>query len=178
MAGHGVHRPIEAPTAWHVGVSIGSPLSGYTAALGHLILSVCPKAVLGSHQDGCVTLADQTPRARRYPVTFAIEYRHTRHQEWRSGVTRNVSASGVLFVEASSDRPLALDEAVDMRLMIPSNIAGQPATCVICSGHIARIVHEGSFDQPRTVAATIRRYRLLRTDPASSPAAHGRADIH
>jgi hypothetical protein len=109
-------------------------------------------------------LRNDVPRARRYPVTFAIEYRQGRQHEWLAGVTRNVSASGVLFIEADADQPIDIQAPIDMRLIIPSNVAGQPSTRVLCSGRVARIAPPAADDQPRTVAATIRRYRLLRGD--------------
>jgi hypothetical protein len=120
-----------------------------------------------------LTLRDDVPRARRYPVTFAIEYRRGRFHDWQIGVTRNVSASGVLFTEANADRSLAPEEAIDMRLIIPSDMPGRPATRVLCTGRVARIVPPGGSDQPRTVAATIGRYRLLRSDATSSTESAG-----
>jgi hypothetical protein len=120
--------------------------------------------LLGSLKDGLLPLRDDVPRARRYPVNFAIEYRRGRLHDWQTGVTRNVSASGVLFTEANADRALAPQEAIDMRLIIPSNTPGRPATRVLCTGRVTRIVPPGGSDQPRAVAATIGRYRLLRSD--------------
>jgi hypothetical protein len=127
-----------------------------------------------SPKDGLVTLRDDVPRARRYPVTFAIEYRRGRLHDWQIGVTRNVSASGVLFTEATADRSLAPQEAIDMRLIIPSNVDGRPATRVLCTGRVARITPPSGSDQPRTVAATIGRYRLLRGDPTSTESAESK----
>ena len=120
---------------------------------------------------------DDVPRARRYPVTFAIEYRQGRHHDWQTGVTRNVSASGVLFLEASVGLRLTPQEAIDMRLIIPSNADGQPATCVLCTGRVARIVAAAAADQPRAVAATIKRYRLLRRDEIGNISSETR-DMH
>ncbi len=114
-------------------------------------------------------LRNDVPRARRYPVTFSIEYRQGREREWLAGVTRNVSASGVLFADAHADRPLDIQTPIDMRLIIPSNVAGQPSTLILCSGRIARITAPAADDQPRIVAATIRRYRLLRGDEIDRP---------
>jgi hypothetical protein len=117
---------------------------------------------------------DIVPRARRYPVTFVIEYRQGRQHEWQTGMTRNVSASGVLFTQASADRSLTHEEAIDMRLIIPSKNAGQPATCVLCTGRIARVVPPATSDEPCTVAATIKRYRLLRGESiGGGVSAHG-----
>jgi hypothetical protein len=123
-------------------------------------------------------LRNDVPRARRYPVTFAIEYRQGRHHEWRTGLTQNVSASGVLFTEPSADRPLDTEAPIDMRLVIPSNVTGQPSTCILCSGRVARISAAGANEGRRTVAATIRRYRLRRADLVDRPTAAEKDQIN
>jgi hypothetical protein len=104
----------------------------------------------------------EVARARRYEVAFAIQYRQRRKRRWRSGVTCNVSASGVLFGEAARDRQLHLDAPLEMELTIPSEVPGGVVTRIFCSGRVARIVDPGSADQPRIIAATISRYRLRR----------------
>jgi PilZ domain len=108
----------------------------------------------------------EVPRARRYPVSFAIEYRPGNQRRWHSGVTQNVSASGVLFGEALSDRQLELGAPIDMHLIIPSEIQGHAPTRVLCVGHVIRIVDRDGDSQPRIIAATIARYRLVRGDVA------------
>ena len=110
-------------------------------------------------------LTGEVQRARRYEVAFAIHYRQRRQRDWRSGMTQNVSASGVLFGEAAGDRQLQLQlhAPLEMELTIPSNVPGGPVTRILCSGRVSRIVDPGTSDRPRIVAATIAKYRLLRT---------------
>jgi hypothetical protein len=108
-------------------------------------------------------LTGEVPRARRYQVAFTIQYRQRRRRHWRSGVTYNVSASGVLFGEAADDRRLELHAPVEMELTIPSDGQGAAVTRILCSGQVARIVDPGATDEPRVIAATIDKYRLLRT---------------
>jgi len=108
-------------------------------------------------------LTGEVPRARRYEVAFTIQYRQRKRRQWRSGVTQNVSTSGVLFGEAAGDRQLELRAPVEMELTIPSEVPGGKVTRILCSGSVARIVDPGANDQPRIVAATIVKYRLLRT---------------
>src|SRR4051812_22800259 len=107
-------------------------------------------------------LTSEAPRARRYQVAFAIQYRQGKQRGWQSGVTWNVSASGVLFGEAAGDRGLQLDAPLEMELTIPSEVPGGVVTRILCAGRVARIVEPGSSGQPRTIAATIARYRLMR----------------
>ena len=110
-------------------------------------------------------LTGEVQRARRYEVAFAIQYRQRRRRHWRSGMTQNISASGVLFGEAAGDRQLQLQlhAPLEMELTIPSNVPGGPVTRILCSGRVSRIVDPGTSDGPRSVAATIAKYRLLRT---------------
>jgi len=105
----------------------------------------------------------EVPRARRYQVAFAIRYRQREQRRWQNGVTKNVSASGVLFGEAARDRRLQLDAPLEMDLTIPSDLPGGVGTHIFCSGRVSRIVDPGVADKPRTVAATIAKYRLRRT---------------
>jgi len=107
-------------------------------------------------------LSGEVPRARRYQVAFAIQYRQRKQRRWQNGVTQNVSASGVLFGEAAGHRQLDLDAPVEMELTIPSEYPGSTVTRIFCSGRVARIVDPGSIDKPRVIAATIAKYRLLR----------------
>ena len=108
-------------------------------------------------------LTGEVQRARRYEVAFAIHYRQRRQRDWRSGMTQNISASGVLFGEAPGDGQLQLRAPLEMELTIPSNVPGGPVTRILCSGRVSRIVDPGTSDGPRSVAATIAKYRLLRT---------------
>src|SRR4051794_36771103 len=104
-------------------------------------------------------LTGEVPRARRYEVAFAIEYRQRRQRRWYTGVTRNVSASGVLFGEAAAEGELELDAPLEMELTIPSGVDGGVVTRIFCSGRVARIVDMGRVGAPRIIAATIARYR-------------------
>jgi hypothetical protein len=109
-------------------------------------------------------LTGDVPRARRYQVTFAIEYRQRTERRWQSGITHNVSASGVLFGESGGDGQLELDAPVEMELVIPTNLLGGAATRVVCTGRVTRIIESHIVDKPRVIAATISKYRLLRSD--------------
>jgi hypothetical protein len=109
-------------------------------------------------------LTGDVPRARRYQVTFAIEYRQRTERRWQSGITHNVSASGVLFGESAGDGQLQLDAPVEMELVIPTDVLGGAATRVVCTGRVTRIIESRIVDKPRVIAATISKYRLLPSD--------------
>jgi len=83
-------------------------------------------------------------RARRYAMAFAIQYRQGNRWRWQRGVTRNISASGVLFDEGMSDRQLMIETPIDMQLILPSETVGHAAMRVFC---VTRVVDSASFHQ-------------------------------
>lgn len=102
-------------------------------------------------------------RARRYRLQLGVECRAGAY-DWRTGQTRDVSASGVLFEIGSEElTELSVNAPIEITLMLPAG--GDVAMSrVVCSGRVARIV----ADQPggrAHVAATIDRHRLERVDP-------------
>ena len=109
-------------------------------------------------------LTGDVPRARRYQVSFAIQYRRRKERRWQSGITHNVSASGVLFGESAGDGQLQLDTPVEMELIIPTDLLGGACTRIVCTGRVTRIIEYRIVDKPPVIAATISRYRLLRND--------------
>jgi hypothetical protein len=109
-------------------------------------------------------LTGDVPRARRYQVTFAIQYRQRTERRWQSGITHNVSASGVLFGQSAGDGQLLLDAPVEMELIIPTDLLGGASTRVVCTGRVTRIIECRIVDKPRVIAATISKYRLLRNE--------------
>ena len=109
-------------------------------------------------------LTGDVPRARRYQVSFAIQYRQRTERRWQSGITHNVSASGVLFGESAGDAQLQVDTPVEMELIIPTDLLGGACTRIVCTGRVTRIIECRIVDKPSIIAATISRYRLLRND--------------
>ncbi len=109
-------------------------------------------------------LTGDVPRARRYQVSFAIQYRQRTERRWQSGITHNVSASGVLFGESSGDEQLQVDTPVEMELIIPTDLLGGASTRIVCTGRVTRIIECRIVDKPPVIAATISKYRFLRNE--------------
>jgi hypothetical protein len=93
------------------------------------------------------------PRASRFSVQLEIRYRGARDRQWRVGHTRNISRSGVLF---SADAPLDLETPVELVLVLPGTVAGEPPSHLRCRGQVVRTTDE----QPPYVAAAVSAYRL------------------
>ena len=85
-------------------------------------------------------------------MRFPMLYRQAGLEEWTSGTTENISASGVLFVGA---RDLVPATPVEMTVMLPAEVTGTAAVEVICSGHVVRRAPEVRADGVE-LAATIR----------------------
>ena len=109
-------------------------------------------------------LTGDVPRARRYQVSFAIQYRRRKERRWQSGITHNVSASGVLFGESAGDAQLQVDTPVEMELIIATDLLGGASTRIVCTGRVTRIIECRIVDKPSVIAATISKYRFLRND--------------
>ena len=92
-------------------------------------------------------------RASRFAVRIEIRYRTATDRQWRSGHVRNVSRSGVLF-ETADEVPLETD--LELELVLPGVVAGEPPSRLHCAGHTVRTTGGPS----PCVAATVGEYQL------------------
>lgn len=75
------------------------------------------------------------PRAKRFSVRTPIRYRCNQESEWRTGVTENISCTGVLF---RSDNHLKPRTQITMRFTVPTQISGGLPVEVICDALVVR----------------------------------------
>jgi hypothetical protein len=94
-------------------------------------------------------------RARRFPLILPIRCRRAGEEGWISGVTINISSSGVLF---RTSEPLDIDTQVEMTIVLGESPAR--AGELRCDGHIVRI-ESGDSTTP-SMAAAFSRYNLQR----------------
>ena len=91
--------------------------------------------------------------AVRFPLALPVVL--STGQEDIPALTRNISASGVLF---SLDRPLSLGQDVRFSLRMPHAILGTPQDVLVhCTG---RVVRCSSSHKEHLAAATIDEYRF------------------
>jgi hypothetical protein len=99
------------------------------------------KLVTKPERDTCAKSApsaDQSRvhRATRYEISAPARYRIRGEKEWRSGVMKNMSISGVLFGAPLS---LPLETNIEMRFALPIQLAGgESAAEVFCRGSVVR----------------------------------------
>lgn len=106
------------------------------------------------------------PRARRYIIRLPIRYRMSSRNQWHTGLTENVSQSGILFRTERSG-PLFGDELpaqpntpVELLLDVPGAGPTEPVSRVRCEGQVVRTIEPEAPDMLPLVAAAIAEYRL------------------
>ena len=94
----------------------------------------------------------QSARAQRFSIPLAILYSPAGETEWRSGLTENISRSGVLF---RADRRMEPNTPIEILLDMPSVVATTTGTA-LRRGRIVRAVAPSILeDRPAFAAAFI-----------------------
>jgi len=121
-----------------------------------------PRAVLEStidrfSNDGTTQIARK--RARRFPVQMSLRYRARGGRQWRSGITQNISYSGVLFLVECLEEP---NTPIEMSLILPVEVFEEPAAELLCEGVVVRAMRSDADRGLPALACTISRYRFVR----------------
>jgi len=90
------------------------------------------------------------PRAERYAIPIAILYRSPGEFDWQSGLTENISRSGVLF---RADRRLEPNTPLEMLLDLPTLIASPASGTSLRRGRVVRAVSPSLLEGRPAVAA-------------------------
>ncbi len=98
-----------------------------------------------------------TRRATRFPVRLVLRYRRVGVSQWHSGLTENISRSGILF---RTRAPLEPSTPVELVLVLPGHVAGEPESRIRCEGRIVRTEIPSASDLTPAVAARVHRYEL------------------
>ena len=92
------------------------------------------------------------PRAERYAIPVAILYRGAGEADWNTGITENISRSGVLFKGSHRLEP---DTPLEMMLDLPSVVAA-PMPYSLRRGRVVRAIAPDVYeDRPSFAAAFI-----------------------
>ena len=97
------------------------------------------------------------PRAARFNVRLEIRYRTQRDGDWQVGLTENLSRSGVLF---RTGRPLDQDAPLDLIIVLPGGVPGEPASRFRCQAEIVRREPPTQTGEAPAVAAAVDGYQL------------------
>lgn len=98
-----------------------------------------------------ITLSE--PRAPRFPILLPLRYRPAGEENWREGITENISRSGVLF---RASAPIGPKTPVEIELQLPGT--GERAGAQVrVRGQIVRAVAGEAL-----LAASFTEYRIDR----------------
>jgi PAS domain S-box-containing protein len=96
-------------------------------------------------------------RARRFNLQLPLKYRRVGETNWREGTTENISRSGLLFHGPEVLQPTM---QLEINLVLPPEIAGLPATEVVCRGEIVRSAGSEAPGVSPYLAAKILQYHF------------------
>jgi len=96
-------------------------------------------------------------RARRFNLHLPLKYRLIGEKGWREGTTENISRSGLLFRAPEALQPKV---QLEINLVLPPEIAGLPATEVVCRGEVVRSVDAERPELNPALAAKILQYHF------------------
>lgn len=103
---------------------------------------------------GLASAPQEVRCAVRFPLSLPVVVHSGRHQH--TALTRNVSASGVLF---EMPRALGVGEGIRFSLRMPGTVLGTPHDVLVdCRGRVVRCSKSHAQSQ---VAATIDDYRFV-----------------
>lgn len=94
-----------------------------------------------------------------------MRYRRAGEPAWHSGVTENMSRSGVLF---RSDGAIDVNAEITMNFLLPVETLGRAGGEVRCHGRAVRVVEHPGEPPALSVAATISDYHFVRARPVSN----------
>jgi signal transduction histidine kinase len=100
-------------------------------------------------------------RLLRFPLEMPMRYRYAGAFHWYRGVTKDISAGGMLF---RGPVPMDLFAPVEVRMALPRQLTGDAAATILCGGFIARVPETKMSKEVAELAATFTTYRLLTTN--------------
>jgi PAS domain S-box-containing protein len=106
-----------------------------------------------------VQVARKVPvfRAQRFNLSLPLRYRLVGEQDWKKGLTENISRSGVLF---RAEEVLQPNAQLEINLVLPAEIAGLSAAEVVCRGEVVRSMEPENAEMHPSLAAKILQYHF------------------
>lgn len=107
--------------------------------------------------------ARNIPRAPRFQLHMPVLVRLLGEDNWREGITENVSRSGVLLrLPGQPEATQALSERspLEIHMALPAQIPGTEGASIICHAQVVRTVAPNGHADP-AYAASICDYNLV-----------------
>lgn len=106
-----------------------------------------------------MSLKDQR-KNQRFELKLPVELVRSGSQPvGKSGETKNVSSSGVLF---TADAEVQIGQPIEFMITLHTGESGN-AVRVKCLGKVVRLDNVAAEQNPRSVAATLERFEFVRT---------------
>jgi len=96
-------------------------------------------------------------RAQRFNLHLPLKYRMIGEDDWRAGMTENISRSGLLF---RVEETVPTNAQLEINLVLPAEIAGLAAAEVVCRGEVVRSVQAEAPMLNPALAARILQYHF------------------
>ena len=100
-----------------------------------------------------------SPPAQRFRLRIPVHYRAAGESEWLTGMSENISRSGVLF---HTDHLMEPNAQLEITLVLPFDAVGLNSTEIVCRAEVVRAVSPRNYDPAPAVAARFLDYRFLR----------------
>ncbi|HEY1270346.1 MAG TPA: ATP-binding protein [Terriglobales bacterium] len=109
--------------------------------------------------EGTQVVRNRVPtfRAQRFNLSLPLRYRLLGEEDWKKGLTENISRSGLLF---RAEELLETNAQLEISLVLPPEIAGLSAAEVVCRGEIVRSVQPSDTKLSPALAAKIIQYHF------------------
>ena len=127
---------------------------GFAVILGHPLITADVVQEWRRH-------AGTSPRDLRYRLELAVRYRLASMTSWATGLTRNLSRTGLSFEASESiPDPRAPGDrlVIDLRLALPT--VGEGSAEVACQGYVTRVERSPESDGATTIGITVDRYHV------------------
>jgi PilZ domain-containing protein len=89
------------------------------------------------------------PRAKRFPLRLALQYRADIFGDWQPATTENISLSGVLF---RTPKKVPHGSAIDIDIQLPEQISGPVPIHLLGRARVVRSVEPKLLGERRTAA--------------------------
>jgi PilZ domain len=123
-----------------------------------------------------VVFRRRVPRAQRYEIDTTMRYRIRGEKQWREGVVKNISISGVLIHGVTF---LEQETEIEVWFSLPVHLRDESAAELLCRGSVVRSSKCEGLDKAAIAAARIEHWRFLRKKnvESESPEAFSKGNL-
>lgn len=95
-------------------------------------------------------------RCKRFAIRIPVLYRSSNEPHWRSGVSQDISCTGILF---RGEEALAPNSRLLLRFVVPRELAGEAPVEITCNAFVIRQEPLPHAERERSIAAAFLDFR-------------------